>query len=150
MSQLMPDGIFVIGAHIGFQVVLTATPHAVDHGAPVIAAPQEQPFPGPGQQWRVHRVADSGLPGRYIIRPAFEEDGAKPVLTDNPQDDLLWVNSVPPLEWVINPTPRGFTIFNDKEQYLTAEHIGAQIRLGKPNGSPNQTWTLRFLAPAAG
>ncbi|GHI10102.1 hypothetical protein AQI88_41060 [Streptomyces cellostaticus] len=149
MTQLMPEGIFVIGAHIGFQTVLTATPHTVDHGAPVIAAPMEQPYPGPAQQWRITRVPDSGLPGRYIIRPAYEEEGSAAVLTDNAQDDLLWVNNVPPVEWTINPGPMGFSILNQKDQYLTAEHIGAQVRLAKPEGRPNQAWTLRFIAPAS-
>ncbi|SHM32048.1 hypothetical protein [Streptomyces yunnanensis] len=149
MSLPQPDGIFVIGAHIGFQTVLTGTPHAVDHGAPVIAAPQDHPYPGPHQQWRITRIAESGLPGRYIIRPAYVEEEGAAVLADNAQDDFLWINSVAPVEWVITPGPMGFAISNGKDQYLTAEHIGAQIRLAKQEGRPNQFWTLRFVGPSA-
>ncbi|MGW1199902.1 hypothetical protein ACWD4B_29315 [Streptomyces sp. NPDC002536] len=138
----LAEGRYIIGAHIGFRITLTSTQHSVDHGAPVIVAPELIP-PIP-QEWRIKRV-DSSLPGQYQIKPLYNPKG-----TLTYANEVLWTNDVEPLNWVIKPTPFGVHILSDKGLALRADHIGAQVRLAPEDDSPNEAWSLHFLGPIAG
>ncbi|MFE3186410.1 hypothetical protein ACFXKR_36945 [Streptomyces violascens] len=138
----LSDGRYIIGAHIGFRIVLTSTQHTVELGAPVIAAPELIP-PIP-QEWRIKR-ADQSLPGQYFITPLYNPKGSLVYA-----NDVLWTNDVAPASWVIKPTPSGMHIVSDKGLALRAEPIGAQVRLAPEDNSPNEAWSLHFLGPIIG
>lgn len=138
----LQDGRYTIGAHIGFRIVLTSTQHAVEFGAPVIAAPELIP-PIP-QEWRIKRV-DQSLPGQYHITPLYNPKGSLVYA-----NEAAWTNDVAPVNWVIRPTPFGVHIVSDKGLALRADHIGAQIKLAPEDDSPNEAWSFHFLGPIIG
>ncbi|MEI5097779.1 hypothetical protein RB200_02825 [Streptomyces sp. PmtG] len=136
MSDIqLPSGIYIIGAHIGFRTVLTPTPHAIQHGRPVIAAPEL--IPPIVQEWIIERATEE-LPGQYHIRAAHGP--ADQYL--NYTDDQVFVRNGSPIAWRIQPTPFGIQIVSDKELVVRAEHVGAHVRVAPEDDSPNEAWTL--------
>ncbi|GGV05692.1 hypothetical protein [Streptomyces spectabilis] len=139
MSDLqLASGIYIIGAHIGFRTVLTATPHAVQHGRPVIAAPEL--IPPITQEWLIERATED-LPGQYHLRPAYGP--ANQYL--NYTDENAYVREGNQVAWRIQPTPFGIQIVSDKDLVLRAEHVGGHILLAPEDDTPNEAWTLHRI-----
>lgn len=139
MSEVnLASGRYVIGAHIGFRTVLTPTPHAVQHGRPVIAAPEM--MPPIAQEWYVERAGDD-LPGQYHIRPYVGPADQYLSYTD----DRVFISQGSPTPWRLQPTPHGLQIVSDKGLVLRAEFIGGQVRLASEDDSPNEAWTFHSV-----
>ncbi|EME96532.1 hypothetical protein J7W19_32365 [Streptomyces mobaraensis NBRC 13819 = DSM 40847] len=136
-------GIYKVHAHIiGPTSLLTATEHALKHGAPVITD-RLNPLPIE-QEWAVEPAEP--VPGApYVIHLAYHGEAGLVV-----QEDKLWVNAAPRPEWAQFTFERvigGVKILSDKGLALRAGHRGAQIQLTAPQPEFQETWTLEFIRP---
>ncbi|MGP9017002.1 hypothetical protein ACT1U9_01160 [Streptomyces sp. BR1] len=134
-------GIYKIHAHIiGSTSLVTATEHAVNHGAPVIVD-RLNPLPIE-QEWVIEPVEP--MPGApYVIRLA-EHESAGIVIPE----DKLWVNAVARTElakFTFERVIGGVKILSDKGLAWRAGHRGAQIELAPPKPDFQETWTLEFV-----
>ncbi|QCX79934.1 hypothetical protein C9F11_31740 [Streptomyces sp. YIM 121038] len=137
----LPNGRYVIGAHIGFRIVLTPTPHAVQHGRPVIAAPEL--IPPIAQEWIIERASED-LPGQYHIRPYVGPSDQYLTYTG----EEVFVSQGSPTPWRIQPTPSGLQITSDKGLVVRAEYIGSHVKLAQEDDTPNEAWSFHFIGPA--
>ncbi|MEV4431854.1 hypothetical protein [Streptomyces sp. NPDC049585] len=136
-------GIYKIHAHIiGPSSLVTATEHAVKHGAPVITD-RFNPLPIE-QEWLIEPAEQ--VPGApYVIRLAEHETAGLVIA-----EDKLYVNSVPRDEWAKFTFERvigGVKILSDKGLALRAGHRGAQIEIVPPKPEFQETFTLEFVRP---
>ncbi|GGP60275.1 hypothetical protein ACX9I7_07300 [Streptomyces sp. L500] len=136
-------GIYKIHAHIiGPSSLVTATEHAVKHGAPVIVD-RFNPLPIE-QEWIIEPAEP--VPGSpYVIRLA-SHDAAGLVIAD----DRIFVNAVPRPElakFTFEGVLGGVKILNEKGLALRAGHRGAQIEVVPPKPEFQETWTLEFVRP---
>ncbi|MEU1311901.1 hypothetical protein ABZ419_23820 [Streptomyces cinnamoneus] len=144
MPQIpVKPGIYKIHAHIiGPSALLTATEHAMKHGAPVITD-RQNPLPIE-QEWIIEPVEP--IPGApYVIRLAQHEEAGLVI-----HEDKLYVNSVPRGElakFTFEGVLGGIKILSDKGLALRAGHRGAQITLVPPKPEFQETWTLEFISP---
>ncbi|MFI9511101.1 hypothetical protein [Nocardia sp. NPDC052566] len=137
-------GIYRIHAHIiGPSSLVTATEHAVEHGAPVITD-RMNPMPIE-QEWAIAPVEP--LPGApYYVHLAMHEAAGLVV-----HSDRLWVNGVPRGEWAkftFEGVIGGVKIISDKGLAWRAGYRGAQIQLTQPKPEFQETFTLEFVRPA--
>ncbi|MEW2523505.1 hypothetical protein [Streptomyces sp. NPDC047071] len=137
-------GIYKIHAHIiGPSALVTATEHAVDHGAPVITD-RLNPLPIE-QEWLIEPAEP--VPGApYVVRLAQHVDAG--LVT---ADDRLYVNAVSREQlarFTFETVIGGVKILSDKGLALRANHRGAQITLVEPKPEFQETWTLEFVSPA--
>ncbi|KNB52852.1 hypothetical protein [Streptomyces caatingaensis] len=139
-------GIYKVHTHlIGPGMLVTATEHAVKHGAPLIV---DRPYPVPfEQEWAV--VPAEPVPGSpYVFHLAYE-DRAGIVIAE----DKIWVNNVPREEWAkftFEKVIGGVKILSDKGLAWRAPHRGAQTELVPPKPEFQETWTLEFIRPVEG
>ncbi|MFI1968486.1 hypothetical protein BLA24_05390 [Streptomyces cinnamoneus] len=136
-------GIYKIHAHIiGPSALVTATEHAIKHGAPVITD-RLNPLPIE-QEWLIEPAEP--VPGSpYVIRLAQHEEVGLVIV-----DDKLYVNGVQRPELATFTFERvigGVKIISDKGLALRAGHRGAQLEVVPPKPEFQETWTLEFTSP---
>ncbi|MEV4741241.1 hypothetical protein [Streptomyces sp. NPDC049555] len=139
-------GIYKIHAHIiGPTSLVTATEHAVKHGAPVITD-RLNPLPIE-QEWLIEPVEP--VPGApYVIRLAEAENAGIVA-----PEDKLYVNNVQRSElakFTFERVIGGVKILSEKGLAWRAGHRGAQIELLPPRPDFQETWTLEFIRPIDG
>lgn len=136
-------GIYKIHAHIiGPSSLVTATEHAVKHGAPVIVD-RFNPLPIE-QEWIIEPAEP--VPGSpYVIRLAYQDNAGLVIA-----DDKIFVNAVQRSElakFTFEGVLGGVKILNEKGLALRAGHRGAQIEVVPPKPEFQETWTLEFVRP---
>lgn len=137
-------GVYQIHSHLpGPGLVVTATEHAIMHGAPVIVEPRL--LPPFEQQWAIE--AAQAVPGSpYVMHLALQELAG--IVT---AEEKIYVNNVARAEWskvTFEPVIGGVRIVAESGLVCAVQHRGQQVQLVKPD-TPDYSdiWTLEFIRP---